>query len=564
MHSRIGTPIRQHMSAGSCGAGPQALRFSAFGRSGKAWILFLLAFLATQPLAGQEDPVAARLLTPTVELLWPEGSPTPTQWRISAPSSENGSWRSMIDMRADGPAFSRHLEIIVPGFDFVDWRAEPGHDGAVIVHGTTADRSIKLRKIFAPTKGDYRFSLVVEIAGLVNSNQTKELPKEIKLAIGPGIGEVPVDGLGIATGLYSFVDLIGSASGQIHRGIPDLDSRSQLIEPLTYPEWAGLYSRHFALLVMPVEHGQVAAVSVEYPDVLPENSPPKNYLPRMLLTLADAEPSTKRTQHWEFTVFSGPRSREAVRDEASDFSDTLFPGLWQWMRWLCFGLMWLLEAIFKLIPSWGLSIIVLAVLVRLAMYPLARRALAGQQAFAEVQQRIQPEIQSIKQRYSGGEQSERILQLYERHGTSPLAGLKPLLIVLIQIPVFIALFHVLGQAYELRDAPFLWIDTLAEPDQLFTFGVELPFFGAWFNLLPVLLALTTLLTLRLSPAPAADRTAQRRQNLFLGLMTIGFFLIFYSFPSGMVLYWTAANLLHIGQSLAMRRGGINPTSTTTG
>jgi len=86
------------------------------------------------------------------------------------------------------------------------------------------------------------------------------------------------------------------------------------------------------------------------------------------------------------------------------------------------------------------------------------------------------------------------------------------------------LYHLLGQHFELREQSFLWVNSLAEPDQLFSFGVDLPFFGSYFNFLPALMALTTLASIKLSPAPAAD--ASVKQNLMLILMTLGFFLLF--------------------------------------
>jgi YidC/Oxa1 family membrane protein insertase len=124
---------------------------------------------------------------------------------------------------------------------------------------------------------------------------------------------------------------------------------------------------------------------------------------------------------------------------------------------------------------------------------------------------------------------------------------------MLQLPIFIALYHLLGQLFELRDQPFLWIATLAEPDKFFNLGTNLPFFGAYFNLLPVLLALSTIASIKLSPAPQSDRKSSARQNIFLAFITLGFFLLFYSFPAGMVLYWTAANLLHLAHILYMQK-----------
>jgi YidC/Oxa1 family membrane protein insertase len=164
-----------------------------------------------------------------------------------------------------------------------------------------------------------------------------------------------------------------------------------------------------------------------------------------------------------------------------------------------------------------------------------------------------PELSEIKKTSKGGERSELILQLYKKHNVSPFAGLKPLLVVLIQLPILIALFHVLGSAYELNNTSFLWISNLAEPDHLFLFGTNIPLLGEYFNILPFLMALVTLLTFKLSPAPTAEKKDQKLQNIFLIGMTLMFFFLFYDFPSGLVLYWTFANIFHIAQQKLMNR-----------
>ena len=132
--------------------------------------------------------------------------------------------------------------------------------------------------------------------------------------------------------------------------------------------------------------------------------------------------------------------------------------------------------------NWGISIIILSILVRVVIHPIAKKAIQSQQEFAKLQDIMQPQIKEIKKNYKGGEQSERILNIYEKYNTSPLASFKPLLALGIQIPIFIALFHLLGQTFELKEASFLWIDSLAEPDKLFSLGREIPFFGSYFNL----------------------------------------------------------------------------------
>ncbi len=226
---------------------------------------------------------------------------------------------------------------------------------------------------------------------------------------------------------------------------------------------------------------------------------------------------------------------------------------WSLMSWIDAGLLGLLRLIHQVIPDWGLAIILLALLVRIVLYPLSKKAMTSQQQFVAAQKLMLPELKEIKQHYKGGEQSERILQLYKKHQVSPFAGLKPLGIVLIQLPILIALFHVLGSAEELRDARFLWIQSLAEPDMLFSYGFNVPLIGSYFNLLPFLMAGFTLLSFKLAPAPTAEKKEQGLQNVFLIAMTLMFFFLFYSFPSGMVLYWTFANIFHIAQYRVMMR-----------
>jgi YidC/Oxa1 family membrane protein insertase len=231
----------------------------------------------------------------------------------------------------------------------------------------------------------------------------------------------------------------------------------------------------------------------------------------------------------------------------------LFSGFWGWMNWVCLGLLWLLTVIHIIIPDWGLSIIFLALVVRIVLYPLSKKAMNSQLKFVAAQKEMLPELTEIKANYKGGEQSERILQLYKAHNISPFAGLKPMGIVLIQLPVLIALFRVLGTADALQNAGFLWIDSLAQPDKLFSFGLNIPLLGSYFNLLPFLMAGFTLLSFKLAPAPTAEKKEQAIQNIFLVAMTLMFFFLFYSFPSGMVLYWTFANIFHIGQYQIMVR-----------
>ena len=373
---------------------------------------------------------------------------------------------------------------------------------------------------------------------------------DLWLVLGPGLGEVPIEGFGIATGMYSFTEVIFSDAGDVLRERLGEEDTSLVLEPRGGLDWAGLHSRYFALMLAPAEGVPVTRMRI---DAQPRDALPSEFTTRLHIALPFGELAGGDSQTLAWRVFGGPKSHAALTAAEPDLGNMLFPGLWNWMRWLALGIMFVLGLIHSVIPSWGLAIILLAVVVRILVHPVARNAMQAQKRFARIQEIMRPEMDEIRRNYKGGEQSERILQLYEKHQISPLAGLKPLLIVLIQIPVFVALFHLLGQVFELRDAAFLWMSTLAEPDRLFSWGVDLPFFGTHFNLLPVVMAVTTMLSIKLAPAPASDNRSALRQNIMMVLMTLAFFLLFYPFPSGMVLYWTMANILHLAHGLITNR-----------
>ena len=232
----------------------------------------------------------------------------------------------------------------------------------------------------------------------------------------------------------------------------------------------------------------------------------------------------------------------------------LFEGLWGWMQALCLFLLRVLDLLASLTGSWGLAIILLALLVRVVLYPFAKRTLYEQKRFNEAHARLKPKLDEIKARYRGGEQAERLDELYREHKLNPAAGMKPLLLVLVQLPILIALFQILLKAPELRGVAFLGIDDLSQPDRIAALGVDLPWFGAWLNLLPFVLAGTLVLGGLFVPGER-DLAASRKRLWVTAAMAVVFFVLFYGFPSGLVIYWIATNLLaFVQQWLVAARG----------
>jgi len=455
-------------------------------------------------------------------------------------------WISLVT-QSKGETISRHLEI-----QGIDWNQNSLHREVdkigIVTSVMSIDGSLELKKRLQKVPGQYLFKLDLEFIN--HSLSPLVLDQGLGLQLGPGLGEYPVEGFGIADTLYSYVEPVISLDDVGLQRFPFEQDAENSTHDLSLARWAGLQSRYFALLLMPKEPQSLKHVRI-FPGI---KSPglPQRYLPKVILKfeLGTLLPESKIER--TYLLFAGPKSKKALIGEGYDFSELLFPDLWNWMRSLSFALLWMLDFIHSFIHSWGLTIIVLAMCVRLLIYPLAQRSLKSQQVFMAKQKAMQPELVKIKNIYKGEEQSERTLQLYEQHGTSPLAGLKPLLMVLMQFPIFVALFNVLGQIFELRDASFLWISTLAEPDRLFALGFEIPLLGSYFNLLPVLMAVSTLLLIGTASIPDSEVDSNTKNNWSMLLMTLGFFVLFYSFPAGMVLYWTMANILHLLQQWVVK------------
>jgi YidC/Oxa1 family membrane protein insertase len=226
---------------------------------------------------------------------------------------------------------------------------------------------------------------------------------------------------------------------------------------------------------------------------------------------------------------------------------TLFAALWDPLRWLCFGMLWLLTTIDSFIGNIGLSVVLLSLAVKILMLPLTKYADALQASVNRTQALLQPKLDEIKQNYKGEEAHERTLAVFKAHDVSPMYPFKSLVGFLIQIPIFIAAFDMLGENIALDGQSFLWIDDLAKPDNWLALPFVLPFFGGYLNLLPVLMTGITLLTSWLQRDPHLTPDLHKSQQRRLYWMAGAFFLLFYTFPAGMVLYWTTNNVLHLGK-----------------
>ncbi|MCS6785771.1 MAG: membrane protein insertase YidC [Thiobacillaceae bacterium] len=220
-------------------------------------------------------------------------------------------------------------------------------------------------------------------------------------------------------------------------------------------------------------------------------------------------------------LYAGPQELEKLK--------ALAPGLeyvvdYGWLHILAYPLFLLLSWLNKLAGNWGVAIILLTVIIKLIFYPLSA---ASYKSMAQLR-KLAPRLQAIKERYGDDRQKlhEAMMKLYQEEKINPLGGCLP---ILVQIPVFIALYWVLLGAVELRQAPFaLWITDLSAPD---------PYY-----ILPLIMAATMFIQMKMSPTPPDPVQAK-----VMMIMPIVFSVFFFFFPAGLVLYWLINNVLSILQ-----------------
>ena len=226
-------------------------------------------------------------------------------------------------------------------------------------------------------------------------------------------------------------------------------------------------------------------------------------------------------------LYVGPKDQSVLADLATHLDLVVDYG---WLWWIAQPLFWLLTVIQSVVVNWGLAIIFLTLLVKLAFFQLSA---AGYKSMARMR-KVQPRIMAIREEYANdkAKQSQAMMELYKKEKINPLGGCFP---ILVQMPVFIALYWVLMESVELRQAPFvLWINDLSVMDPYFV--------------LPLLMGASMFYMQKLNPAPPDPMQAKIMQ-----WMPIVFTFFFLWFPAGLVLYWLCNNLLSMAQQYLINR-----------
>ncbi len=280
-------------------------------------------------------------------------------------------------------------------------------------------------------------------------------------------------------------------------------------------------------------------------------------------------PKSSRTI--DFDLFVGPKRRAMFTDEDDEFFKPQYADLnyvgainlrkcWCTFELLTFGMMWLLNAFASVaFGNFGIAIFMLVILVRLVLHPLSKKGQISMAKTQKAMKKIQPRLAKIKEKYANDRETlqKETMKLYKEKGANPMSSMLGCLPMMLQMPIWIALWTGLNAAVELRHAGLLpfWITDLAAPDALFSFGVDIPLVGPTFNLLPLLLTVAMFLQTKMNPATSTPTSPeQATQMKMMKYMMPGMMLMFfYKAPSGLSLYIMTSITGGIIESIFIRK-----------
>jgi len=383
-----------------------------------------------------------------------------------------------------------------------------------------SDEGVVVEKIYTFSPDSYLIGLDVTI----KNGSDRSIQDKLFIALK---GATPAD-----TRMYGFE----GPSALINEKLEEIDIKD-IAEKNTYTgnlNWIAIQDRYFMMSVIPdqVEDGASMRLFLKGDDLLEAQ----------YVGLADdIRPGTQHT--YKYALFFGPKSMEILNNMGHDLGKALNFGMFTVLAKPC---VWIMNKLYSVIPNYGIAIIILTIFIKIVLWPLGSKSY---KSMSEMK-KIQPLMKEIREKYKNDKKkmNEEVMGLYRTYKINPLGGCLPMVV---QLPVFFALYRMLYQAIELRHAPFfLWIDDLSAPDRLLHFGFSIPFMEPPYGIpvLTIIMGATMLLQQKMSP-PMGDPT-QAKMMMFMPLI---FTVIFINFSSGLVLYWLVNNVLSISQQYYIQK-----------
>ena len=329
---------------------------------------------------------------------------------------------------------------------------------------------------------------------------------------------------------FSFEGPIGFINGKLQeikaKKIEEKDTYEGVIE------WAGFTDRYFMSCLIPKSPTEAKIkLSFDSPVVTT----------RYVQSMERLDPGKQIS--YSFTFFMGPKSLKLLTSYGNNLKKAINFG---WFDVLAKPCLMGMNLIHGIIPNYGIAIMLLTLVIKLVFWPLGTKSYRSMNDM----KKLQPLMMEMREKYKDDKQrmNKEVMGLYKTYKVNPMSGCLPMIV---QMPIFFALYRMLYQAIELRHAPFMgWINDLSAPDRLLHFDFAIPFMQAPYGIpvLTIIMGATMFLQQKMSPS-----TGDPTQAKMMMLMPLFMTFIFINFPAGLVLYWLVNNVLSIGQQYYIQK-----------
>lgn len=381
----------------------------------------------------------------------------------------------------------------------------PGDKNLEVTLNWTNQDGLKVNKVYTFTRDSYEIGVRYDV-----DNQSKT-PWEGNLYTQLMRTDNPPPNHGGMISLATYFGAAISSPQSPFVKVPFKEMQSKELNQTITDGWAAMIQHYFISAWIPPK----TALSTYYSKVLPNGL----YTIGMIGSQISAQPGQKVST--ESKLYAGPAITNRLEQAAPTLKLTIDYG-WFWM--FSAVIFWMMQKIYDVIGNWGWAIVLVTFIIKLLFYPLSAKSYRSMSAL----KKLQPRMELLKERYGDDKQklTQETLQLYREEKVNPMSGCLP---VLVQIPVFIALYWVLVESVELRQAPFiLWIRDLSQPDPYYV--------------LPLLMGIAMFIQQRLNPPPPDPMQAK-----VMMAMPFIFVALFLNFPAGLMLYWFVNNTLSVLQ-----------------
>ncbi len=380
---------------------------------------------------------------------------------------------------------------------------------------------VRIEKAFVFSAETYSIDLETRVVNLSGENLAEQL--------GISFYAVPFGTAGEENG-YNTSQLTRLSQGTLEHYKPkDLVKEAPTFEPpLT---WVGYQNNYFLQALVPVGEGGYRVV----PRLLDEPSG----LVQIAYVTDPFQVGTGGVHTVPLRLYFGPKELSRLEAAGHQLERAVDFG---WFTFLAKPALQLLKWLYNYLGNYGLAIIVLTVFIKLLFWPLTHKSFKSMQ----VMKKIQPKMAQIREKYKDDREklNQELMMLYRTYKVNPLGGCLPMVL---QIPVFFALYRMLYGAIELRHQPFcLWINDLTAPDRL-SVGFQIPYLGG-LPVLTLLMGASMFVQQKMTPA-----SGDPRQEKIMLMLPVVFTVFFINFPSGLVLYWLVNNILSIVQQYWINR-----------